>query len=272
MKVKYCFNIPEGGSQSLGILDYCFNESTQAFLLKSGLSQGMKVLEIGCGSGKMSCWIAKKIGQDGQLIAIDNSQNQIEAALAYADSNKLTNAFFKCHDAYDICDLNTTFDLVYCRFVLHHLSQPREVINNIHALLKPNGIAVIEEGIVNNAFTYPYNTAFGNERFEILDRHENFEGKQRDGNFGIKLWHTLNQAGFNKLLLNIVSPALTSKTEKAMLKPGLIDSKQNALENGLSEKAWQNQLNQLNQLIEDDSAIVGFYQSIQVSGIKGNSE
>ena len=58
------------------------------------------------------------------------------------------------------------------------------------------------------------------------------------------------------------------KTEKAMLRGGLIDSKQSALENGLSEKEWEGKMQQLEHLIEDESAIVGFYQSVQVSGIK----
>ncbi len=268
MKDKYCFNIPKGGSKSLDILDYCFNESTQTFLLKSGLDYGMKVLEIGCGSGKMSDFIAKQIGDNGQLIAIDNNQNQTNAAHDFATYNKINNVLFKCFDAYDILELNTKFDLIYCRFVLHHLSRPREVIKNIYSILKPGGIAVIEEGIVNHAFTYPYCTAFGNERFDITDRHNNFEGVQRDGNFGIKLWQSMHHAGFNNLSLNIVSPALTSKTEKAMLRGGLIDSKQCALENGVSEKEWEEKMQQLDYLIEDESAIVGFYQSVQVCGIK----
>ena len=268
MKEKYCFNIPEGGSKSLDILDYCFNESTQAFLLKAGLNKGMKVLEIGCGSGAMSCWIAKQLGQEGKLIAIDNSQHQIEAAKSYDQSNNINNIIFKCLDAYDMSTLDIKFDLIYCRFVLHHLSKPRAVINNIYELLKPNGIAVIEEGIVNHAFTCPYSIAFGNERFDIIDKHDNFEGMQRDGNFGLKLWQTMYQAGFNDLSLNIVAPILTSKTEKTMLRAGFNDSKHSALENGLSEKEWETKRKQLNELIEDDSAIVGFYQSVQVGGTK----
>mgnify|MGYP003951976069 CR=1 FL=1 len=268
MTDKYCFNIPEGGSKSLDILDYLFNNTTQTRLVNSGLNKGMNVLEIGCGSGVMSCWIAKQIGSDGALTAIDNSQNQIDAAKLYAHNNETTNIDFRCLDANDILPLDMKFDFIYCRFVLHHLLKPREVIKNIYSLLNPGGIAAIEEGIVNHAFTYPYTTAFGNERFNILDQHNNFEGKQRDGNFGIKLWHSMHNTGFNHLSLNIVSPALTSKTDKMMLKPGLIDSKQSALESGLSEKAWEEKMQQLDQLIEDESAIVGFYQSVQVSGVK----
>lgn len=110
-----------------------------------------------------------------------------------------------------------------------------------------------------------------NERFEILDHHDNFEGKQRDGNFGVKLYHSFYQEGFIDLTLNLVAPTLISKGEKSMLKPGFIDSKQSAIENGMTEKAWKEKLHQLNQLIENDSAIVGFYQSAQVSGTKRSS-
>lgn len=268
MKEKYCFNIPKGGSQALNILDYCFNESTAAFLLNVGLAKGMKVLELGCGSGKMSAFIAKQIGDEGHLIAVDNNQNQLDAAIKHADAEGITNIDFKCLDAYDISQLNTQFDMVYCRFILHHLKKPRAVIHDFYKLLKPGGIAAIEEGIVNHAFTYPYNIAFGNERFDISDHHDNFEGKQRDGNFGIKLYHSLYQAGFKSLTLNIIAPTLTTKTEKMMLKPGFINSKQSAIENGLTEDAWQEKLTQLEKHIEDESSIIGFYQSAQVSGVK----
>lgn len=267
-KETYCFDIPKGGSQSLDILDYCFNKSTRSFLTNAGLRENMKVLELGCGSGKMSCWIAEQIGTQGQLIAIDNSQNQIEAAIKYAKDQNVTNIDFQCIDAYEIENLNTQFDLIYCRFILHHLVNPRSVINKMHHLLKNNGIVAIEEGIVNHAFAYPYNIAFGNERFEIRDHHHNFEGENRDGNFGIKLYHSLFQSGFRNLTCHIIAPCLVSKNEKGMLKSGFIHSKRHAIENGLTEDEWQKKLIQLDALIEDDSAIVGFYQSAQVSGRK----
>jgi ubiquinone/menaquinone biosynthesis C-methylase UbiE len=267
-KEKYCFNVPEEGSLAPTILDYCFNKSTQDFLVNSGLTKGMKVLELGCSSGKMSCWIARQVGEQGQVIAIDNNPIEIEAARKYAHEQKLNNVNFQCLNVYDIETLKTTFDLIYCRFILHHLVKPRSVIQAIYTLLKTNGIAVIEEGIVNHAFTYPYNIAFGNERFEILDHHDNLEDKRRDGNFGIKLYHSLYHAGFKNLNLNIVAPSLITRDEKFMLRLGLIYSKQSAIENGLTEKEWENKMHQLDQLIEDDAAVVGFYQSVQVSGIK----
>lgn len=272
MKDKYCFEIPEGGSDALDLLDYCFNESTQAFLLNAGLKKGMKVLELGCGGGKMSCWIARQIGVAGQLIAIDNNQHQIDAAKKYALKQDINNIFFQCLDAYDISSLNTKFDFIYCRFILIHLSKPRSVIHSIFSLLKENGVAAIEEGVVNHGFTYPYNIAFGNERFDSRDHHEDFEGVHRDGNFGIKLYHNLYHAGLKDLTLNIVSPALIGKKEKSLLKSGFNHSKKNALENGITEIEWIEKEKQLNLLIDDDSAVIGFYQSVQVSGLKREGE
>ena len=230
----------------------------------------MKILELGCGSGRMSSWIASQIGSSGMLTAIDNSSEQIKAARQYAET-KSVEINYQCMDAYDISQIKTQFDMIYCRFILHHLSKPRSVINDMYHLLKKGGVVAIEEGLVSHAFTYPYSEAFGNERFSIIDNHDNYEGINRDGNYGIKLYTNLYQAGFNNLDMNIIAPTLLSKQEKAMIKPNMIEGKAHAIESGLSEEEWLCRLDELDSLIEDDSAVIGFYQSAQVSGVKGNS-
>ena len=140
MSNKYCFDIPDGGDSPHNILDYCFNNSTQDFLLKSGLKEGMAVLECGCGSGVMSSWVADQVGANGQLLAIDSSQEQLVSANKLSQDNEHNHVTFVHQDVYDIHELDQTFDLVYCRFILHHLERPREVITKMLALLKPGGI------------------------------------------------------------------------------------------------------------------------------------
>ena len=265
---QYAFDMPEGGSQGLDILDYCFNTTTQTFLQNSGLKQGMQVLEIGCGSGVMSTWIAQQIGPNGHLIAIDNNTEQLKAAQKYADRLGLSNIDFHEWDVNCIEAIGQSFDLIYCRFVLHHLIKPRSALESFYNLLRSGGIVACEEGIVNNGFSYPYNQAFGNERFNIIDYHANWEGTERDPNFGIKLYHSLHQQGFHNLTTQLIAPLLTTYQEKQLLKPGILEFKRNYLEQGHTEQNWQNLLDDLEQLIANDSAIVAFYQSMQVSGIK----
>lgn len=62
-KEKYIVDIGEQGSEGLGKLDYCFNSTTKEFLLSVGLKNAKTILDIGCGSGVMTCWIAEQVGE-----------------------------------------------------------------------------------------------------------------------------------------------------------------------------------------------------------------
>ena len=80
MAEKYCYTVGEKGQEGLNILEKSFNAQTLYFLLKHGLQAGMSVLDIGCGLGLMTQEIAKVVGPQGQVVAIDNNANQMHAA------------------------------------------------------------------------------------------------------------------------------------------------------------------------------------------------
>lgn len=268
MKEEYEFTVPKGGSKAIDILDYCFNETTQSFLIQSGLAKGLSVLELGCGSGEMACWIADRIGKASKIIAIDSNFEQVKAAQKRAEQKGIDNIEFICMDVFDIKTLNRQFDLIYNRFILHHLLKPKSLIDSIYTILKQGGIYVAEEGIVNHAFTYPYCDAFGTERFRLLSKHENTEGIKRDANFGIKLYHAFCENNFKQLSVNLVAPILKSKEEKTLLIEPHYEFKNTFLDSGGTEQTWQKQLEELHELINDNTVIIGFYQSCQVSGRK----
>jgi FkbM family methyltransferase len=98
---KYIADIGEQGSEGLGKLDYCFNLTTKEFLLSVGLKQAKSILDIGCGSGVMTCWMAEQIGNNGKIIAIENDSNQLNAAKHNAESKSINNIEFKLYSAYD---------------------------------------------------------------------------------------------------------------------------------------------------------------------------
>src|SRR5690242_857222 len=50
------------------------------WLQRFGLSQGDRVLEVGCGVGTLTGLIADAIGREGSLLAVDLSTKSIEAA------------------------------------------------------------------------------------------------------------------------------------------------------------------------------------------------
>lgn len=195
-KEKYFVEIGEEGSIGLGRLDYCYNPTTKEFLINAGLKKGMTVLDIGCGSGIMTCWMAEQVGDNGKVIGIENDLNQLNAAKRNAEKRQLKNTEFILCSAYDIDILNRQFDLVYCRFLLHHLHDQLAVIKKVHQILKPDGIYAAEEGIVNYSFSYPFSPAWGDESARIPPVWIDVLTDQRDPNVGIKMF---NKNAFSRL-------------------------------------------------------------------------
>ena len=46
----------------------------------SGIQRGMRVLDLGCGIGDVSLWIAKLVGPTGLVVGVDESAEDIDVA------------------------------------------------------------------------------------------------------------------------------------------------------------------------------------------------
>lgn len=267
-KEKYCVDIGKDGSVGLGKLDYLYNPTTKEFLMSAGLKPGMKVLDIGCGSGVMTCWMAEQVGKQGLVIGIENDNNQLNAANKRASGSNLKNAKFELCSAYDIEQLNQEFDFVYCRFVLHHLHDVNKVIEKIYHVLKPGGIYAAEEGIVNYAFTYPHSDAWGNEEVRLPPVWTDYPIGNRDPNVGVKLVTKMKQTGFQVNHAKIMHPVMVTKEEKQLLLLGIEEMKSFFLSEGKSEDEWKIYISQTQAIVDNEEQIAGFYGSCQVAGIK----
>jgi len=255
MTEKYCYSIGEKGQESLGILEKSFNEQTEYFLKKHGVTSGMKVLDIGCGLGFMTQIIAGLIGSDGKVIAIDNNQNQINAARARTPDN--LNIEYKVHDIYELDSLDQKFDVVYCRFVLHHVHKPRHALEQIKSVLKSGGIYIGIEGIINYAYSYPSHPAWQppNLPYEIA------EGDDRNGNLGKMLPSLIKQAGMDCIEASIFQPFLIKDdVRQLLLNNECLDSKEYQISNGhMTEQEWEAKYKSLKTCVDDSNTLIAFY-------------
>ncbi len=250
------------------LLDKFFNPTTEAFMHKAGIKAGMKVLDIGCGSGIMSAWLAKTVGSEGSVIAIDNNEKQLMIAKAKADLKKLTNIQFHLLPADELRSLKEHFDFVYCRFLLSNVQHPTQIIHAVYDILRPSGTFVAEEGIESSAFTYPFSEAWGIKRWNIRIPMEGLEGHERDANFGMKLFSKMLDIGFKIKEGSLVQPFLTKKEDKALLLDEWLDNKQSFLDQGGKLIDWETKFKGLKEIVENDKQSVAFYQSCQVAGEK----
>src|SRR5262245_40702440 len=129
----------------LRLLHEVYGPATEALFRRIGLRSGMRVVEIGCGSGNTACWVAGQVGPTGTVHAIDVSAGQIEQARKQAARRRLRNIEFQVADAYSPRLPEGAFDLAYCRLVLMHLTRPADALAAMRGLVRPGGVVVCEE-------------------------------------------------------------------------------------------------------------------------------
>lgn len=262
MKEKsYIFTIGQEILEGSDVVNKAFNATTKDFLLANGLHlmSGKNVLDLGCGAGTMTRWIAEQVGKNGKVMGIDSDSYQIEVANKKTRSENLFNCEFQALSAYDIDEINHPVDLVYCRFLLHHLNEPDKVIKKVYNILNAGGFFISEEGICDHGFSYPPSDAFK----AIPD-----EGEVPDKNIGKKLYYKLSRAGFSIQKVNIVQPVLVRKEEKEMLLEAHVAGKESFLASGNTEEKWQRLYEETQKIIKNDEQIVGFYASCQIAAVK----
>ena len=98
---------------------------------------GARTLEIGCGNGSISAWLAERVGPGGTAVAVDMDLSLVDVR---APNLELRQADIVAGPVEP-----GTFDLVTARAVLHHVPDPKAAIANMVASLRPGGALLLIE-------------------------------------------------------------------------------------------------------------------------------
>lgn len=154
MASDYILQVGEQGKARLELLNDLLNPLSQRFLKAAGLCEGMHVLEVGCGTGAMTAWLARCVGPKGKVTALDVSQEQIDIARETVGAAALQNVDFHCTDIEEDSVPADGADLAYCRLLLIHLKSPQDALVALADAVKPGGVVACEEQVVEFQ-TYP---------------------------------------------------------------------------------------------------------------------
>jgi ubiquinone/menaquinone biosynthesis C-methylase UbiE len=191
------------GRERLRILARVMQPTTNILLNQVGIKQGMSCLDVGCGGGDVSFYLAKLVGSTGRIVGIDIDETKIEIARKEAIENKILNIEFRVSDINEV-EGKAEFDIVYARFLLTHLQDPVNALKKIFSELKPGGLVVLEDVDFNGHFCFPENEAF--KRYvQLYSEVVNIRGG--DPNIGPRLPNLLKETGFEKIKVNVVQPA-----------------------------------------------------------------
>lgn len=103
------------------------------------LRPGMRVLDLGSGTGYPALLAAQTVGPDGSVAGIDLAEQMLEVARRKASSLKLANVTFRAGDATALPFDTNSFDAVTSRFCLMFLPDIPKAAAGIARVLKPGG-------------------------------------------------------------------------------------------------------------------------------------
>jgi 2-polyprenyl-3-methyl-5-hydroxy-6-metoxy-1,4-benzoquinol methylase len=128
---------------------------THRMLVGAGLREGMRVLDIGCGTGAVSSLAAKLVGPRGQVVAIDRSDTAIVVAVECAREEDISNIDFRASALDELRD-EDGFDMVVGRYVLIHQPDAATFLKIAAQFVRPGGcVAFHEVNLVDFLPTFP---------------------------------------------------------------------------------------------------------------------
>ena len=124
----------------LELVDRVYGSSSRALLHRAGLREGMRVVELGCGVGTMTAWLADQVGPAGSVIAVDTDDRHLEQAQRRCAGRAQTT--FRGGDARQTELPEGQADVVYARLLLMRGPRAETVLSHAHGLLKEGGVVV----------------------------------------------------------------------------------------------------------------------------------
>ena len=109
-------------------------------LSKFSIGKGLNVLDIGCGTGKVSAQLSIMVGSKGHVSGFDLSKTMIDEAVRYSDSLHIKNITFKVKDIQNDKLDSEIFEAAFSRFGVMFFSDPTLAFKNIFNSLKRNGL------------------------------------------------------------------------------------------------------------------------------------
>jgi ubiquinone/menaquinone biosynthesis C-methylase UbiE len=111
-----------------------------------GISEGMKVIDYGCGPGRYTTEFAKIVGENGKVYAVDIHELAIEEVKKKTEKMRLKNVETILAEGYNCPLPDKTADMICALDIFFNIKKPTEFLRELRRLIKDDGILIIDEG------------------------------------------------------------------------------------------------------------------------------
>jgi ubiquinone/menaquinone biosynthesis C-methylase UbiE len=128
-------------------IDNCFRRwlHNPATIVGSCVKPGMTVMDVGCGMGLFSLAMARMVGDEGRVIAVDLQQKMLDVLRKRAEKAGVADRiqFHRCKQ--DRLGVEETVDFALAMMMIHEVPDQQRLLSEIHDCLKPGGKLLIAE-------------------------------------------------------------------------------------------------------------------------------
>jgi SAM-dependent methyltransferase len=160
-------------------------------LQQAGVSEGMRVLDVGSGAGDVAFLCSSIVGPMGEVIGMDKAPPAVKASSERAADAGFDNVTFAVGDPAEM-PFEKPFDAVVGRLVLMHQPDPVAMLRKLTRVLRRGGVVAFQEFDISGARSFPPSRTF-DQCLEWIAAA--FAVVGTDGRMGVKLYSAFIAAG-----------------------------------------------------------------------------
>ncbi|MEP7321661.1 MAG: methyltransferase domain-containing protein [Saprospiraceae bacterium] len=258
---SYIHGVTPEEQSRLKLLNDLTNQSFIEFLKLRGTE---RVLELGSGLGLLCAKVATILFR-GHATGIELSKAQLSKT-----PQSPSNLEFVLGDVHELPFRDKSFDLVYGRYILEHVSNPYDVLKQAHRVLTEDGRICFQENSTLWMEFYPACPLFTHAWKKFARLQSDIGG---DAMIGIKLFDRLKKVGFRNLEISIAPEVHSS--DSPHFKPwisnligNLSSGEHQLVEKGLlTQSEFQNAVDELHEFTSHPYASTYFAWN-RIEGVK----
>jgi ubiquinone/menaquinone biosynthesis C-methylase UbiE len=167
------------------------------------LTEVQNLLEVGCGVGAQTSILLRRFPKI-KVTGIDLNEEQLAAAKASLEQLPLAKGRYTIQkmDAQNMDFSAHSFDGAFLCWILEHVPDPLQILNEVRRVLRPGGVVYITEVVNSSFFLDPYSPNLW--KYWMAFNDYQFDGAG-DPFVGAKLGNFLSAVGFQKIKTEVIT-------------------------------------------------------------------